>query len=249
MFFEQPGFLENIFLELSIFRWIHVLAMAWWLGGEWGVFHASSGVCDPKLGYDERKRCLNTAFKIDVMPRSMIIVLPLIGLHLGSLNGISPVTGAGLIIAWVLFLSWIGLINAAFWYRGTETGLKLTMIDERIRYVFIPLLIGFGAFGLFTNTFPSINLFTDEELVTYVQTQKWYAMKIMLFGFLLVIGMALRIIMRRWMVAFAQLKSGGSTEQTEKIFGDALLIGRKLAYIYWIGIATVAFFGVSKIIV
>lgn len=249
MFFEYTGFLENTFLELSIFRWIHILAMSWWLGGEWGVFHASSNVVNEKLSYDERKRALSTAFQIDVMPRSMIIVLPLIGMHLGALHGVSPVTGVGLIITWVLFLSWIGLINAAFIYKNTEFGWKLTMLDERIRYVFIPLLLFFGGYGLFTGTLPSINIFTGDDFLTFVSTAKWFAIKIFLFGLLLIIGLSLRIIMRRWVVGFSKLKEFGSTPETEMIFGDALKIGRKLAYLYWIGIATVAFFGVSKIIV
>ena len=27
--------------ELAILRWVHILAMVYWLGGEWGVFQTS----------------------------------------------------------------------------------------------------------------------------------------------------------------------------------------------------------------
>ena len=27
--------------ELAILRWVHIIAMVYWLGGEWGVFQTS----------------------------------------------------------------------------------------------------------------------------------------------------------------------------------------------------------------
>ena len=250
MFFDYPGFSENFILELNIFRWLHVLAMAWWLGGEWGVFHASSNVAKPELSIDERKRVLATAFQIDIMPRTMIIVLPLLGMHLGALHGISPITGVGLIIAWVLFVAWIGLILSAFYFRASPLGWKLTMIDERIRYVVIPSFIMIGAYGVATGTLPSVSLFGDSGVeFGVVATSAWFAWKVMLFGFLLVIGLSLRIIMRRWIIGFRELAKQGSNPEVEAYFAKPLAVGKKLAYLYWIGIATVAFFGVSKIIV
>ncbi|MDI9348326.1 MAG: hypothetical protein QM538_07475 [Methylacidiphilales bacterium] len=242
--------MQDIVLELNIFRWLHVLAMAWWLGGEWGVFHASTNVANSNLNIDERKRALAVGFQIDILPRSMILVLPLLGIHMAALHGISPITGYGLMISWIFFLSWIGLVLSAFYFKGTAMGWKLTMIDERIRYVVIPLFIIIGIIGVTTRSFPSLTIFGEGAILFEMkETSMWFALKVLLFGLLLCIGLALRIIMRRWVIGFQRLAKEGSTPEVESYFAGPLAIGRKLAYIYWMGIATVAFFGVTKIIV
>ena len=42
--------------EIEVLRWLHILAMVYWLGGEWGVFQTSYNVVNPKLALDERRR-------------------------------------------------------------------------------------------------------------------------------------------------------------------------------------------------
>ena len=72
-------------ITLGVLRWLHILAMVYWLGGEWGVFQTSYKVCDPKLSYEERMRHMDTAYRIDVMARTGIISLLPLGLHMGYL--------------------------------------------------------------------------------------------------------------------------------------------------------------------
>ena len=47
---------------LEVLRWLHILAMVYWLGGEWGVFQTSYKVVNPALSYDERMRHMDTAY-------------------------------------------------------------------------------------------------------------------------------------------------------------------------------------------
>ena len=42
--------------ELAVLRWLHILAMVYWLGGEWGVFNTSTHVINRKLSMEERRR-------------------------------------------------------------------------------------------------------------------------------------------------------------------------------------------------
>ena len=60
--------------ELPILRWMHIVAMVYWLGGEWGVFQTSFHVVNRKLGMAERKRHMETAYKIDILARTGIII-------------------------------------------------------------------------------------------------------------------------------------------------------------------------------
>ncbi|MEC7291474.1 MAG: hypothetical protein VXW22_15430, partial [Pseudomonadota bacterium] len=56
--------------ELAILRWLHIVAMVYWLGGEWGVFQTSYKVVNPSLPLEERQRHMETAYRIDIMART-----------------------------------------------------------------------------------------------------------------------------------------------------------------------------------
>ena len=55
--------------ELAVLRWLHILAMVYWLGGEWGVFNTSTHVINRKLSMEERRRHMQTAYNIDILAR------------------------------------------------------------------------------------------------------------------------------------------------------------------------------------
>ena len=44
------------FAELDVLRWVHIICMVYWLGGEWGVFQTSYHVTNHRLPLEERKR-------------------------------------------------------------------------------------------------------------------------------------------------------------------------------------------------
>ena len=221
--------------ELPIIRWIHIVAMVYWLGGEWGVFQTSYHVINRKLAMAERRRHMETAYRIDILARTGIIILLPLGMHMGHLWGVQPYDGAFLTFMWVFYLAWLVLCWAAFIHRETDLGLKLTKFDEAIRYFIIPLiaiaaiasLMGYGPFNAETG-------------------QKWFSIKLLIFSFLLVLGLLLRFIMREWTTLFRQLDVEGDNVEVEERLEKSIKLGRRIAYVYWIGILTVAFFGAVK---
>jgi hypothetical protein len=216
---------------LLILKWAHIIAMVYWLGGEWGVFQTSYHVTNPRLSLEERRRHMETAYRIDILARLGIILLLPIGLHMGYLWGTQPLGGGWLVLMWILTAGWVGLALAAFVKRGTDAGLRLTLWDDRIRYVLIPALAGLATWSLLNDwPFP----------------QNWYAAKILIYSGLLVIGLILRFVMRHWTLTFRQLAAGGPNPELEAKLTRQINYSRKLAYIYWIGIGTVAFIGVTK---
>ena len=40
--------------EYAVLKFLHIIALVYWLGGEWGVFQTSYYVTNPKLALDER---------------------------------------------------------------------------------------------------------------------------------------------------------------------------------------------------
>ncbi len=219
------------FGEHEILKWLHIVAMAYWLGGEWGVFNASRQVVNPALTLDERRRHMETAYRIDILPRTGIVLLLPLGLHMGYNLGTQPLGGPWLAGMWVFVAGWLILTWTAFAKRGTDLGLTLTKIDESIRYVVIPALLITGIGSLIWHA---------------PFDQGWYATKAALFAGLLIIGLLLRYIMRDWVMLFRRIAAEGSTPEVEGQLSRALAFGMKLAYVYWAGIITMAFLGVAK---
>jgi hypothetical protein len=221
--------------ELPIIRWIHIVAMVYWLGGEWGVFQTSFHVINRKLAMAERRRHMETAYKIDILARTGIIILLPLGMHMGYMWNVQPYGGGFLTAMWVFYLGWLALCWAAFYHRETDLGIKLTKADESLRYIVIPAvfiaavasLLGYGPFNA-------------------AEGQKWFSIKLLIFSLLLVIGLLLRFIMREWTTLFRRLDEEGDSPEIEEQLEKSIKFGRRLAYVYWIGILTVAFFGAVK---
>ena len=132
-----------------VLKWMHILALVYWLGGEWGVFQTAYSILNPHLSLEERRHHLETAYRIDILARLGILLLLPLGFQMGAIIGVNPF-GAYVVPVWVFMLAWMSLTFSAFLKRGTLTGLKLTLWDERIRYVVIPLLFGTALVSLIT---------------------------------------------------------------------------------------------------
>ena len=223
------------FSELAVLRWLHILAMVYWLGGEWGVFQTSYNVINRKLPLDERRRHMETAYRIDILARTGIILLLPLGLHLGHLWGVQPFGGGWLAAFWILSVGWLGLCWAAFFARESDLGLKLTRYDERFRFVLIPILAISALWSMFG----------DGPFVAG-PGQYWYTVKILIYSGLLVIGLKLRFIMREWTELFRRLDQEGSDQGVEDQLERSIRVGRGLAYFYWIGIAFTGLVGAAK---
>ncbi|WP_405243982.1 hypothetical protein [Lentisalinibacter salinarum] len=215
----------------SVLRWIHILAMVYWLGGEWGVFQTSYNVANPKLSLDERRRHMETAYRIDILARTGIILLLPLGLHMGFNLGVHDYGGGWLWLVWILAFAWLSLTWSAFVYRDTDRGLRLTRIDEAVRYVVIPALFLAAVWSYLTD---------------WPFRADWYSTKVLIYSLLLVIGLGLRFIMRHWVPIFRELAEKGPNPALEQRLASELAIGRGMAYVYWIGIASVAFLGATK---
>ncbi len=220
---------------VMVLKWIHILAMVYWLGGEWGVFQTSYNVINRKLPMDERKRHMETAYRIDILARTGILLLFPLGWHMGHFYGVQPFGGIWIVAVWIFFALWLAICWGAFFARETDRGIALTKFDERIRFIFIPLiliaaiasLLGYGPFEA-------------------GPMQKWFSAKVLGFSLLLMIGLKLRFIMREWTELFRVLAIEPENQEAEATLEKSIRVGRSLAYVYWVGIASVAFFGAVK---
>lgn len=219
---------------VDILRWLHILAMVYWLGGEWGVFQTAYKVTDPRLPHDERMRHMDTAFRIDILARTGIISLLPLGLHMGYIWGLQPLGGGWIIGMWGVYLIWLALTFGAYFTRGAPINGLLYKIEDWTRYLLIPTLILTGLCSLL-----GYGPFEAGE------GQRWYSAKVMTFGMLLIIGVILRFVMHEWPELFKILASGPNQEAEDKL-AKSIRLARTVAYIYWFGIAATGFFGAVK---
>ena len=222
--------------EVLVLRWLHILAMVYWLGGEWGVFQTSRHVVNPGLSMEERRRHMETAYRIDILARTGIILLLPLGLHMGNMYGIQPYGGSWLWVMWAVFGGWLALCWAAFANRETDLGVRLTLWDERIRYVVIPVLLVSAVLSLL-----------GQGPFRAGPGLMWFSYKVLIYSLLLVIGLYLRFVMREWTQLFRVLAEGPNAEVEHKL-AKSLRFGKRLAYVYWVGIAATAFLGTTKFV-
>lgn len=221
--------------ELAILRWVHILAMVYWLGGEWGVFQTSYHVTNPALSLDERRRHMETAYRIDILARTGIVLLLPLGLHMGKLFGFVPLLdGAGVWWMWLFFAVWLAMTWTAFIKRETDIGIAVTRTEEWLRYPLILALFAAAALA-----------FAGSGPITSGPDNLWYPSKMGLYVFALCIGLFLRLVMRRWTERFRILAMGPDAAQ-EAALAREIALARVAAYIYWITIASVCFLGAVK---
>lgn len=221
--------------ELAILRWLHIIAMVYWLGGEWGVFQTSYKIVNFRLPIEERARHLETAYRIDILARNGIIALLPLGLHMGYLWGVQPYGGSFLVVVWLLWAILLFVTWAAFIKRGTKFGKLMSDIEDWSRFLLIPTLLGVSIASLL-----GYGPFLAGE------GEKWYSAKVLVFGSMLIIGVMLRVIMHQWRELIPILAKGGDNPEIEAKLVRMNNIGRAVAYMYWVGILTTAFFGAVK---
>jgi hypothetical protein len=135
------------------------------------------------------------------------------------------------VLNWAFGFSWLALCWAAFINRYNDRGLKITLIDEKVRYVLIPALMGVSVYSLYASG---------------PLTMNWYAAKVFVYSLMLVIGLVLRFIMRQRTQMFRQIEASGNTPELESRIQSHVRLGRSIAYFYWIGIMFTAFLGATK---
>ncbi|MCB2107957.1 MAG: hypothetical protein KDE14_09670 [Rhodobacteraceae bacterium] len=215
----------------DILIFVHVVLFVYWLGPDWGVYVTSHYLAKPGLPIDERRRFLAAMLKIDLVPRSCLIVLPAVGLQLAADLGLSPITGGWLVLVWIFALSWLVVSWLVYLRKGPMAGELLRRLDNGVRYVVAPLFIVAGSYALATGT-----LFEA----------RWLAMKVALFGVIVALGLILRSFVGIWVIGFQRLAAEGPTAEIDTMFTAALVRAKPVVYVFWGASAAMAFLGIVK---
>ncbi len=210
---------------------VHVLLFAYWLGADWGVFVNSQYVADARLPIEERRRFLEAAFRIDLMPRIAFTLLLPVGFQLAAFYGSWSIHGTVMLVVWAGSLTWLGINVWGYHRQGTAAGDRMRVIDQRIRWLLAPTLIAFGAWSV-------VN---DSPIAT-----TFIAWKVIVFGCMIVVGLVLRAIMRQWAVGFRRLASEGPSPAVNALFTQSLGKARYVAFLMWSLSGVMAILGIAQ---
>ncbi len=209
----------------------HLLLFAYWLAPDWGVYVTSAYVARADLPLAERRRFLQAALRIDLLPRSALILLLPLGLQLARNLGLVQLPVAAMAAIWAGGIAWLLLSWSVYRSQAMAIGQRLKQIDHGIRVVLALLLLALSAHALATGE---------------VFAARWLALKVGGFGFLLVLGLLLRRVMGGWAEGFRRLEREGSNAATEAVFATALRRARPIVYVFWSTSAAMAFLGLVK---
>lgn len=219
-------------MELSVLLVIaHVLLFAYWLGADWGVYVTARYVADPRLPVDERLRFLGAAFRIDLLPRLSFTLLLPVGVHLAGWYGAWSPSGPLVASVWVASLAWAVLNYLGYRWSGQPRGDRLRTVDQWIRLTMAPVLVGVGLWSALGDG-PVGALFV--------------ALKLAVFGLMLVVGLVLRAIMKNWAEGFRRLRAEGPGPAVDALFERSLRRARYMAYFMWSLSGVMAVLGIAR---
>jgi hypothetical protein len=215
----------------SLWQYAHILLFVYWLGADLGVFLASRYVARADLPIAERLRFLELLLKIDMGPRTALILIIPVGFQLAAQLGLVSLPGYGLPLIWVAALGWLALAWYLYANARNPAAQSLARVDQGIRIAVVVTFASIGALSLQQGAPLGAN---------------WLAAKFLLFACVVVLGLLLRLIIRDWVTGFGLLRDPAQTEAGNAMILNAYRRATRFAHLLWLLVALIALLGVAK---
>ena len=218
--------------DILLVKLLHLLGFAYWLGGDLGVFTSSYIVVNDKLSAEVRVSAAKLLFALDQAPRiCMTLMLPL-GTHLAWKLGALPIDATAMTMIWLLAIGWLTMVITLHVAPPSKGKTLLTTFDFWFRLALSLGLIGVGV----------SSLMNDASPMPY-----WVAAKLLIFGALVGCGLIIRIKLKPFGPAFANLAQGKVTDEDNAVIRDSLNGTRPFVIAIWIGLIASAALGIHLI--
>ncbi len=195
---------------------LHLLLFVYWLGADVGTFYASRFVADAALAPPARATAARIMLGIDLLPRICMPLVLATGVQLASMLGVLAIGAAGLAGVWALSLGWLAMVLVIH-QRGAGAA-RLARLDFGVRIVIVALLVAA------TLVLPALPAWTTLKLLGFAAT--------------VVCGLMIRVHLKPFGPAFAQLMAGGRSDEPNRII--AASIARCVPYVIAIWIVLIA---------
>ena len=207
--------------EFLAIKFLHVVGFAYWLGADLGVFYSSYFVSNADLSRNVRVTTAKILFALDQAPRiCMTMTLPL-GLHLLWRMNILRFDAATMTLIWLLCFAWLAMVITLHVAQPGRARTMLTRFDFWFR---LTLALGLITIGLSAIAADAISM------------PGWAALKIAIFGGLVGCGLVVRIKLKPFGPAFANLDAGKVSDDDNEAIRKSLNGTRPFVIAIWIGL-------------
>lgn len=206
--------------EYLLLKFVHIVAFVYWLGGDLGTFIASRQVVNPDNSPESRHVALKIMLACDMGPKlAMPLIFPL-GLNLSYLLGVANVSLLTVSIVWALSLYWFAVVLTLYLNEGKQFTAWLGKMDFYFRIAVVILLAGYALNALL---FPQ-------------GAADWVAWKILVFAGLVACGIAIRLNLKPFLPAFAEMMSSGASDANNNAMQQSIARCRPWVWCIWGGL-------------
>jgi Na+/H+ antiporter NhaC len=210
---------------------VHVVLFVYWLGADISVFITSLRVKNANYSKETRQALVKVLNFVNWFPVAANMFMLPVGLTLANGLGISPVTGVWLLLVWAAAIAWFWLIWQAGTRRGTPEGKRYSTIDLYLRYALIAVLVITGIWSLSAGG---------------PFTANWLALKLILFAFVLCMGLGIRFSFANFGPTFGRIMAQGSTPELEKEITRLTYAVKPWVLLLWGGLVVMAYVGIAQ---
>lgn len=219
----------NIYFH-DLMAFFHVVLFVYAIGGDIAVYYIGNYITKDELPIEERLRVRSMRFIVDMSARTSLVLLLPIGFTLSTSFG-STIDGGLLQGIWVFSIAWLILIWIVHFKRETESGEIYRLIDLGIRYILSFSLITLGIFSLIGDS---------------VIQSNWLALKVSIFGLILLNGIWIRIIVGRMRESIVMVQNSQDVDFAEALIKKEQSTLNKAALMIWVLVILMAFLGQVK---
>lgn len=214
-------------MEITLFALLHLLIFVYWLGGDVGVFYASTLLTDKKREAAGRLAAGKIVADVDLAPRFCLLLALPTGLALAAVKGWLQINPLWIMTAFIVSFGWIYIvIQLHIHHAGME---MMKRIDTVLRLAFLSSLMISGVGGLI-GAFP-IPLFI--------------ALKLLILAFAVSMGLLVRIALKPFGPAYVSLATSGPDPDTDRIIKSCLNRARPAVLMIWVALLLAAWLGLA----
>lgn len=206
---------------------LHLLVFAYWLGGDIGVFYASTLLTDSARAPAGRLAAGKILADLDLAPRFCLLLALPTGLLLADQTGWLTMSPLWIGLVFVLALAWFCAVLRLHLRHGPES---LRRLDFGLRIVFLFLLGGAAIAG-----------FSDVLAIPL-----FLSLKLSLLAFCVLMGLFVRIALKPFAPAYLQLATSGPSEEADAVIRRSLSRARPAVVMIWIALVAAALLGVAR---
>jgi hypothetical protein len=216
---------------------LHILLLTYWLGADLGVFYASRYVTDPTVPLAGRMVATKVMHVVDMAPRVCLVLFLPSGVTLMALDefGRDLFYGWPLALVWIASLIWLALVVLDYRRSPQRYAQLVHRVDFGVRIALVVGLLAVSAYA-----------FVASEPFGVSTNPKWLAGKVAAYGLCIFGGLMIRVKLRPFGKALAELQTSGSTPEVERAIHGSVRGSIPYVLLIWAMVLVAAFLGVVK---